>query len=260
VKSYEEIEGIIAGFGIVDEKTNIEWANKTRAKIHDGTFDTNELNALHPDHIDNRAFWKVIDEKFNHSVMGNNSKDFLKEKNVDLINKNNLIYAETSGVLCFTGLPVKDEANHHILEIGAGYGNIRDYMKARLPLAKYVAVDVNPKIPEAVQAKADGTLPDELKEAGKYSHIISSNVFQHLSQNQQFSYIRDAYTLLKSGGMFSFTFSKSVLHNDSVIHYGQVILLPPEEVVIGYVKMLGFQEMSRTVNAKGNIGLNLWKP
>lgn len=258
MKGYEEILAGIESLGIVDEETNTKFARATQEKALNGTLTMEEANFLSPEHVDNRAFWKIIDEKFNHSVMGKGGLPGpLKEKDIPLINRRNLFLAHQTGVLACVPL-VRSETEHNVLEIGSGYGNVRDYVKGCIPFANYIGVDVNPKIPEAVEANPDGTMPSVVKDR-EYDHIICTNVFQHLTRGQVMSYISNSYGLLRKGGMFSFNFSPAKVVNDCVVHYGQITLLPDKEVIIGYCKIQGFVEFSRTVRSDGFIGMNFQK-
>jgi hypothetical protein len=195
---------------------------------------------LSPDHIDCRAFWRVCEELFGHDPVCNvavspqtGKLPFAIESPMDA-NRMNLRFAKSLGVTAFLDEFAHERVN--TLEIGPGFGSLKNYIETATHHV-YTGVDVFPRIPGVIEATADGLLPPSLVEAdrGKFSYVVSSNVFQHLSAKQRTRYFHDVHTLLHKGGLFLFnlsvdTGSPGLLRDASGVawcdHYGQYTLLP----------------------------------
>lgn len=144
---------------------------------------------LSPDVVNCRDFWKVCDDLFGSDPVCNiavapevGRLPHPIETPMDA-NRMNLRLAKSLGVTAFL-----DENAHQrlkTLEIGAGYGALKNYIETQTRHV-YTGVDVVPRVPGVLQATADGVLPTDLVEGERssYSYVVSSNVFQHFSARQ----------------------------------------------------------------------------
>ena len=154
-------------------------------------------------------------------------------------NRLNLRFARSLGVLAFL-----DENAHErlkILEIGPGYGSIKNYVETHTAYS-YIGVDVVPRIPEVVETTPEGFITYALVAENRslMSYVVSSNVFQHLSARQRTRYYRDAHALLHAGGLFIFNLSidrgkpneylRDAEGNAWCDHYGQFTLIPKADI------------------------------
>jgi len=120
-----------------------------------------------------------------------------------------------------------------LLDIGAGYGMMKDYVEKETKL-KYYGVDVYPKIPGVLPlVDGDSTLPPEVMNE-KFGIVVSTNVFQHLSIKQRRHYYEQIAKILHPKlGIFSVTMVCNVPDRPScgfinketgksyMCHYGQ---------------------------------------
>lgn len=91
-----------------------------------------------------------------------------------------------------------------MLEIGPGYGCVKEYIEKKYSLDNYYAIDVNPLFDYKKLYKTDGsTIPKEVPD--NLDIVYSVNVFQHLSEKQKLSYYTQIRSLLKPGGKFIFS-------------------------------------------------------
>lgn len=159
-----------------------------------------DVELLSPDNINNFDFWKIAEELF--GVDGISNTDFGKNNTFDRdeANRRNLIIARASGVLNM--IDVWKHSNASVLEIGAGYGNFKNYVLYTTALT-YTGVDAFPKVPGIIPTLPNGLLPDEIKQK-KFNLVYSSNVFQHLSSSQRRAYLNDVHGMLHNGGYFMF--------------------------------------------------------
>lgn len=207
MKTYDEIKRILVeDLGFRDLESYRTWIRTVRPTM---ALTPAHIERLSPDVVDCRDFWKVCDELFGEDPVCNvavapevGRLPFEIEGPMDA-NRMNLRLARSLGVLAFL-----DENAHQrvkTLEIGAGYGSLKNYVETRTS-HRYTGVDVVPRIPGVIATMADGSLPRDLveKEPASYSYVISTNVFQHLSARQRTSYMDDAQVLLHDGGLFIF--------------------------------------------------------
>ena len=147
----------------------------------------------------------------------------------------NLRLAKSLGITSF--LEENAHSRLNVLEIGPGYGSLKNYIEAQTNHV-YVGVDVVPRVPGVLQASVEGLLPRSLVEQrqASFSYVIASNVFQHFSARQYRQYIKDSAGLLREGGLFMFNLTidtgKTPAYmrdaNGSAwsVHYGQYTPIP----------------------------------
>jgi SAM-dependent methyltransferase len=240
MKSYQEIKDIIVkDLGI----TNLEEYRRYCDLFKDDTRKLlkEELELLSPDNINNKDFWIVAEQLFGIDPVCNTKSGV---KNIEEGNVANLKLARHSGMLNFvednSDLPIE------ILEIGPGYGSLKNYIKSKTKFL-YKGVDVYPKCDEIIASNIDGTLPEEIK-TKKFGHVVSSNVFQHLSIKQRRQYYSDISNILLPGGAFLFNnmcYPKSGQWRGYVdskgdrylSHYGQWTLIQTLDEIIEELKI-----------------------
>lgn len=239
MKTYDEIKHVIVDeLGFRDLGAYTSWIKNVRPTIAPTP---SRIDALSPDVVDCRDFWKVCDELFGGDPVCNvalapeiGRLPYPIETPMDA-NRFNLRLAKSLGVTTFL-----DENAHqrlNTLEIGPGYGSLKNYIETHTNHL-YKGVDVLPRIPGVVQATADGLLPTQLVDEGRdtYSYVVATNVFQHLSSRQRAKYVEDAGTLLHTGGLFLVnltvdtgkmpSYTRDRKGNAWADHYGQYTPIP----------------------------------
>lgn len=243
MKKYDEIKRILTeDFGFVDLDAYKKWVANVRPTL---SLTPDLIQRLSPDDVDCRDFWKVCDELFGYDPVCNvvcqpavGSLPYPIETPMDA-NRMNLRLAKSLGILAFI-----DENAHErlkFLEIGSGYGSIKNYIETRTAYV-YTGVDAAPRIPGVVQTTGQGFIPAAIldSESGRYSYVVSSNVFQHLSAKQRSRYYQDAHALLHDRGLFLFNLhvdrgkAGEYLRDDQgnawCDHYGQFTLVPKSDL------------------------------
>ena len=102
----------------------------------------------------------------------------------------------------------------------------------------YVGVDAVPRVGGVVATTETGLLPRELVEQdrGRFSYVVATNVFQHLSARQRTAHIENAHVLLREGGLLLFNLTvdtgklppntRDAEGNAWAVHYGQYTPIP----------------------------------
>jgi predicted SAM-dependent methyltransferase len=158
------------------------------------------IEKFSPDNIDVNFFWKKsVNEYPFLSICGyGNVKDTNEANGATLP----LHYAH-KGVSAIQHFYELNPTDFKMLEIGPGYGNIRDLIKG-IPNIGYYAIDVNPLFECDTLYKCDGkNIPSQIPT--NLDLVYSINVFQHLSKAQRTSYYKQAYMILKDGGGLVFS-------------------------------------------------------
>jgi cyclopropane fatty-acyl-phospholipid synthase-like methyltransferase len=136
------------------------------------------------------------------------------------------------------------QARLNVLEIGAGYGSLKSFIETHTNHI-YAGVDVVPRVAGVIETTLDGLLPRSLvdSERGRFSYVVSSNVFQHFSARQRNQYIADAHTILHEHGLFIFNLTVDTIKLPRYMrdetgaawadHYGQYTSIPRGDVVYG---------------------------
>jgi hypothetical protein len=239
MKKYEEIKRILTqDFGFTDLDAYRKWIETERPK----TRPTPERVAkLSPDAIDNRDFWRVCEELFGTDPVANAAiapkggrLPYAVEGKMDA-NRMNLRLAKSLGITAF--LDENADKRLKTFEIGPGFGSLKNYIETHTSHV-YMGVDVFPRIPDVIEATAEGLIPRDVveRERDACSYVISSNVFQHLSARQRSRYFEDARALLHAGGLFIFNLTIDTGKTPAsardakgvawVDHYGQYTLMP----------------------------------
>jgi len=213
-------------YGITNPEAYIEY--KKQKYANGITLD--EVNKLSPDTVDSGSFWRYVEEHspFNRDAVAYGYKD---TDDIEKINRHNYSLACSIGVLNYVFMYMECPTALNILDIGAGYGMLKDFVH-KYTKFNYYGVDVWPKIDGIYKVK-DCILPKEVIEQ-KFHMIIATNVFQHLSVRQRLRYYEQIHEMLYdiSGSVFSVS-HVYVNENDSngfkcvdnnkkyACHYGQ---------------------------------------
>lgn len=168
-----------------------------------------DIMKLSPNKIDNKRFWKTLDDGYKLlAVSGNQVKD---EYNANILNMRS---AEIQGATKIVSDKINkslwgDGDSLKILEIGFGFGAFADWSHQKIGGMRnnieYYGIDINKRIDKYQNLyETDGwKIP---KEIPRYLDIVySMNVFQHLSQKQRFNYFKKAYKRLKNDGIMIFS-------------------------------------------------------
>lgn len=201
-----------------------------------------EIDRLSPDAIRSSSFWEWIEK---NPELAKDAIGFgmTSDKSIQELNYYNLRLAMSMGTMIYVSMCSGDK-NMPILDIGAGYGMLKDYVEKATQLA-YYGVDVYPKIP-GVLALADGdsTLPDAILNM-KFGLVVSTNVFQHLSVKQRRNYYEQVAKILIPNGVFSVSMSAAGLDEcgakgfvcketgkEYMCHYGQYTEVQTEKEIM----------------------------
>lgn len=230
MKTYQEIKDIITKqLGLVNMAAYKLYTDQFLRGERRPTLE--EIELLAPENIHNGHFWQVVEELFGPDCVANTNYGSLPN-DIDEGNERNLALARMCGALNLI-----DNWRHYqmpVLEIGAGYGNFKQYLKSNTAMV-YTGVDVFPKIRGVYPTQPNGLLPLHLVE--RTFHIIySSNVFQHLSSKQRTQYFKDIHGMLTPNGTFIFNLlvpklppEQQYLAEDGkayLRHYGQFTEVP----------------------------------
>jgi hypothetical protein len=251
MKRYQEIRReLVDGFGFTDLTAYKRWVENERAKL---VLTSEVIERLSPDNVDCREFWRVCDELFALDPVCNLTVEpsvgtlpFAVETRRDA-NRMNLRFAKSFGITSF--LEENAQARLKVLEIGPGYGSLMNFVETHTN-HEYTGVDVMPRVPGVVEATAEGLIPEDLlqRDAGLFSYVVSSNVFQHLSSRQRSRYYADARTLLTRGGLFIFNlcvdtgkvgYLRDAAGNAWCDHYGQFTAIPKADVYAELAALFG---------------------
>ena len=176
------------------------------------------VKRFHPNEIDNKDFWVKSKETFPLlSVCGSEAKSMKQA---------NLITLQFAKKLKFLQMLLKllseyeGEDKMNFLEIGFGYGNIFKLMSEYF---NYKGIDftVPPslkKYSELVEIDVSG-IPEELLIENYYDVVYSVNVLQHCSQKDRFTYLEQAYDVLKPDGYLMFSCNLLTSKNANEHHF-----------------------------------------
>jgi hypothetical protein len=239
MKTYEDIRRILVDeLGFRDLDAYRKWIVDVRPTVRPTADD---IARLSPDAIDCRAFWRVCDELFGTDPVCNVALPpevgrfpHAIETPMDA-NRMNLRLAKSLAVTAF--LEENPNARLKVLEIGPGYGSLKNYVETHTN-HQYVGFDAVPRVPGVLETSANGLLPRDFvaRARGSFSYVVASNVFQHLSAKQRAAYIDDAHTLLHDNGIFLMNltvdtgkvpaYSRDEYGNAWAVHYGQYTPIP----------------------------------
>lgn len=162
--------------------------------------DKSFIDKLSPNNIDSRYFWRKAIEVFPFaSICYSPGKTTLKE-----FNKRALEFHISSTSLSQLENVLKTKKHPQILEIGPGYGCVKNFIRDNYSLKNYYAIDVNPLFRFKRLYQTDGkTIPECIPD--NLDVVYSVNVFQHLSPEQRMSYYKQIREKLVPGGKFIFS-------------------------------------------------------
>lgn len=256
---------------IIEKKigiSTIDQYNKYKAHIWDNPVSMEEIEELSPDKINGEEFWKYCDEnpefKYDTVAFG-----ISKTGTIEDVNRNNFIVSADSGV--FSKIIMYRDFGMNVLDIGAGFGMLRDELRRYVPHSVYYGVDVHPKF-EGCLKVTDCILPPEIMNK-RFGFVIATNVFQHLSSSQHLKYYEQISKILDNNGYFVVTHMIDVPNRSSrigfrckdndrryAVHYGQFVLIPTfDEVVKNLNKFFtisSFQQRFSDNNLCFNVFLN----
>ena len=166
-----------------------------------------EIDILSPDRVNCREFWNVADDLFGIDPVCNISMKGYANFGAKITafqgNRANLWIAKSLGVTAF----IDEFAGHNavVVEIGAGYGSLKNYIESTTK-NQYFGWDVVSRCNNIYKLNDDGTFPEDVKLAfnGCVQTIVSTNVFQHLTDRQRLHYIEYASHMVKDGGLLIF--------------------------------------------------------
>lgn len=212
-----------------------------------------EIDLLSPDNINCRDFWLVCDNLFGTDPVCNVSikryHSYREALGITYANRHNLWLAETFNFLLYLR-EFSFNPQHVLVEIGSGYGSLKGWVEANTKF-QYFGFDVVPRLPDIQSLTDQGTFPDNIhKLDDRVNYVVSSNVFQHLSEKQRLSYFDDAQKLLVPGGLFMFNGfidkgadypSRTAAGKIYCVHYGQLTPYMTEEWVRTELEKRGFR-------------------
>lgn len=208
ITNVEEFKEIVEGqYGIKDLKTYENY----KLKVGINGITKAEVELMSPDNVNSCSFWEYIEK---NPEIANDAISFgaTKGKTHEDVNKQNWGLAHSLNAFSYLML-YKDEVNMPLLDIGAGYGMLRDFVREHTK-AIYQGVDVYPKFEGVLQVGPDGfTLPPAIMNTW-FGMVISINVFQHLSIKQRNYYYEQIPKILHPEGIFTMTIS--TYNKDSV--------------------------------------------
>ena len=190
INNVAEFKDVIEGnYGITDLKAY----NDYKVKMGQSGVTKEEIVLLSPDNINSCSFWEYIEknpEIAKDAISFGVTKEMPREK----VNEQNFGLACSLNALSYIIL-YKECIGMPILDIGAGYGMLRDFVKQNTKL-HYCGVDVYPKVDDVYPVAEDGsTLPPNIA-ASMFGLVISVNVFQHLSVKQRRHYYEQVEKIL----------------------------------------------------------------
>jgi hypothetical protein len=239
MKKYADIKRIITqDFGLTDLGAYRRWISDVRPTIR---LTQARLDALSPDAVNCRDFWKVCEHLFGLDPVCNvavtpevGALPYDIGTHMDA-NRMNLRFAKMVGITAL--LEEFAESRLETLEIGPGFGSLKNFIETHTN-HRYTGFDVCPRIPDIQETLSSGLLPTSFvtdrREA--FAYVVSTNVFQHLSARQRSRYFQDAHSLLRHGGLFIFNllvdtgkfpaFMRDEEGNAWCDHYCQYTLIP----------------------------------
>ena len=237
ITQIEEFKELIEGsYGI----TNLKSYDEYKTKTYDRLVTKDEIEKLSPDNVDSSSFWEYIEK--NPEI----AKDAIcfgvkKEDDITEVNNRNFQLACELSTINYI-LKCKDFTGMNILDIGAGYGMLKDFIEKYTTLT-YNGVDVYPKISGVCKVGSDGsTMPDTIM-SKMYGLVVSTNVFQHLSVKQRRHYYEQISKILYPNCVFSV--SQVAIFSDTkrtgfkaedgkeyCCHYGQWTEIQPLDEIV----------------------------
>lgn len=212
------------------------------------------MDKFSKDSLNYKNFWKAQEVLTGIDGVCNCMEDKdIDNFDIESANRRNHNLAEMNGFVGWLklikwNLDMRDQ-KMRLMEIGPGYGVLRDYLKELDPTSEYLGFDVYPKCEDVIEVEGDdGCLTDRQVEFYKDSFNVaySVNVFQHLYHDQVQKYIDQVYEMLYDG-KYAIFMCMFVVAADGWAkkssHYGQEIDLPTywevDDMVRGKFKVIG---------------------
>lgn len=225
ILNINKIKEVIEGkLGLTTMEQYVEY----KKHIWDQPVSMDEVQELSPDNVDNSEFWKYCDEtpewKFDTVAFG-----VPKDGTVQQVNAQNFTLAAESGV--FSRIIMHRDYVFNVLDIGAGFGMLKEELARYAPRTTYYGVDVHPKFEGCIKV-TDCILPQEVMDI-KFGYVFACNVFQHLSVRQRRTYYEQIAKILIDGGIFVLTNCVNIPNHQMMgfkcrdndrrymVHYGQ---------------------------------------
>ena len=156
------------------------------------------IERFNPNKIDNSYFWKCATKTFPLISIGDNPP-YLPNLGTGTLNG----LHKPSGALGVLSALINNNPNSKILEIGPGFGCIKNYIDEKYNIKNYYAIDICPHFKFERLYKCDGkNIPIEIP--NPFDIVYSINVFQHLTREQKSSYYKQVDIILRPGGEFIF--------------------------------------------------------
>jgi hypothetical protein len=234
MNTIEELKEVIEGcYGITDLKSYGDY----KKKVGERGITQQEIELLSPDNINSSSFWEYI-EKNPEIARDSIAFGMTKEKSKEEVNNQNFALACSMNALSYIIL-YRDCVCMPILDIGAGYGMLRDFIKKHTKLT-YCGVDVYPKCEDVYPVGKDGsTLPPNVA-SSLFGLIVAINTFQHLSVKQRRHYYEQIDKILHPDfGIFTMTINAEIPNSNIrgfkcnnngktyTCHYGQYVEIQP---------------------------------
>jgi hypothetical protein len=238
ITNVEEFKEVIEGNYGIKDLAAYEAYKKQKGKTG---ITQEEVARLSPDNVDSCSFWEYI-EKNPEIAKDAVAFGVTKDKSIKEANELNFGLACDLSTINYL-LKYRECVNMPILDIGAGYGMLKEFVEKYTKL-QYWGVDVYPKIPGVLKVASDGsTLPPNIM-AAKFGVVVSTNVFQHLSVKQRRHYYEQvAKILYPNWGIFSVSHLvippgfdvhgfKDGTGKQYICHYGQYTEVQPVDEVM----------------------------
>lgn len=200
--------------------TTMESYNQYKKRIWESPVSLEETEELSPDKIDISEFWKYCDEvpdfKYDTVAFGQPATATPLD-----CNKQNFVVAADMGA--FSKVIIHGGFQFNVLDIGAGFGMLKETMSRFAPYTIYHGVDVYPKF-DGVLKVTDCILPQEIMEK-KFGYVFMVNVHQHLSIRQRRSYYEQVAKICDGFFVLTVCCGYGFKCKDSdrmfMVHYGQ---------------------------------------
>lgn len=219
--------------------------------------DKNEIDKpFFPNPEDWKKFWEICKKEYPfHSVAGGNSFN----------TKESIEYSEKSRFMYTIQNKLHDDniLSGNVLEIGYGFGGVGKYLMNTYK-SNYFGIDyVSSNIEDNnfrfkrkkrfYEINISG-IPEELKNI-KYNFIFSTNVFQHLTQEQRFNYIKESYDCLDNNGILYFDVFEGKTDVELPEYFSTAFFMvhtkvDTEDELINYLKKTGFYSIEKGINKK----------
>lgn len=215
-----------------------------------------DIEKYNPDNMDNATFWRESIEKFGLiPICGAVDLGELDKNIANYYNALLATYVGAYNLLDGHFLSGEDTQRIKLLDIGAGFGSLAQYIQIRQYNIDYYGIDINNYANcDRVYVCNGNSIPDELGE--DFDYVFSCNVFQHLSVSQRDSYYREAWRVLKPRGKLTVSFTCTTQNierrngeddNSYIWTAGQYTQLESVNTVTTKIQNVGFNILSTSI-------------